>query len=60
MEIKVWDNTFTKEDVEALVGRALAEGEWNIVADELYNNDELYDLINRKVYEIVRDSVGLG
>ena len=59
MEIKVWDNTFTKEDVEALVGRALAEGEWNIVADELYNNDELYDLINRKVYEIVRDSVGL-
>jgi hypothetical protein len=60
MEIKVWDSSFTKEDIEVLIGRVLTEVEWDIVADELYNNDELYDLINRKVYEIVRDSVGLG
>jgi hypothetical protein len=59
MEIKVWDSSFTKEDIEVLIGRVLTEVEWDIVADELYNNDELYDLINRKVYEIVRDSVGL-
>jgi hypothetical protein len=59
MEIKVWDSSFTKEDIEVLIGRVLTEVEWDMVADELYNNDELYDLINRKVYEIVRDSVGL-
>jgi hypothetical protein len=59
MEIKVWDNTFTKEDVEALIGRAIADGEWNIVADELYNNDDLYNLISEKVYEITRDAIGL-
>jgi len=51
MEIKVWDSSFTKEDIEVLIGRVLTEVEWDIVADELYNNDELYDLINRKVYE---------
>ena len=59
MEIKVWDNTFTKEDVEVLIKRQLTDGEWNIVADELYNNDDLYDSISAKVYEIARDAVGL-
>lgn len=57
MEIKVWDNTFTKEDVEALLGRPLSDGEWNIIADELYNDDELYDLISAKIYEIAKAAI---
>jgi len=59
METKIWDNTFAKADIEVLVGRALTEGEWNIVVDELYNNDELYNLISAKVYEIARDAIEL-
>ena len=59
METKVWDNTFTKDDVETLIGRALTEGEWNIVSDELYNSDELYTLICDEVYKIAVDAVGL-
>lgn len=57
MELKVWDNTFTKEDVEALLGRPFSDGEWNIIADELYNSDELYDLIAAKVYEIAKEAI---
>ena len=59
METKVWDNTFTKEDIEVLIGRGLTEGEWDIAVDELYNNDVLYDTINKMVYEITRDAIGL-
>ena len=59
METKVWDNTFSQSDIEVLVGRALTDGEWNIVVDELYNNDELYNQISAKVYEIARDAIGL-
>ena len=57
MELKVWDNTFTKEDVEALLGRPFSDGEWNIIADELYNHDGLYDLIAAKVYEIAKEAI---
>ena len=59
METKVWDNTFSQADIEVLVGRALTDGEWNIVVDELYNNDDLYNQISSKVYEIARDAIGL-
>lgn len=57
MELKVWDNSYTKDDVEVLLGRPLSEGEWNIIADELYNNEELYDLITGKVYEIAKEAI---
>ena len=57
MEIKVWDNSYTKEDVETLLGKPLSDGEWNIIADELYNNEELYDLITGKVYEIAKEAI---
>lgn len=57
METKVWDNSYTKEDVETLLSRPLTDGEWNIIADELYNNDELYDLITGKVYEIATAAI---
>lgn len=57
METKVWDNSYTKDDVEALLGRPLSEGEWNIIADELYNNEELYDLITGKVIEIAQAAI---
>jgi hypothetical protein len=57
METKVWDNSYTKDDVEALLGRPLSEGEWNIIADELYNNEELYDLITGKVIEIAKAAI---
>jgi len=59
MEIKIWDNSLSKEDIEVLIGRGLNDGEWNIVVDELYNNDDLYNKINTKVYEIARDAIGL-
>ena len=57
MELKVWDNSYTKDDVEVLLGRPLSDGEWNIIADELYNNEELYDLITGKVYEIAKEAI---
>ena len=46
METKVWDNTFTKDDIEVLIGRGLTEGEWDIAVDELYNNDVLYNKVS--------------
>lgn len=57
MEAKVWDNSYTKDDVEVLLGRPLSDGEWNIIADELYNNDKLYDLITGKVIEIAKAAI---
>ena len=59
METKIWDCSFTKEDIEVFRGEALSEGEWNIVVDELYNNDDLYNQISTKIYEIARDAIGL-
>ena len=57
MELKVWENSYTKEDIETLLGKPLTDGEWNIIADELYNNDELYELITGKVYEIAKEAI---
>jgi hypothetical protein len=57
MEIKVWEISYSKEDIEAVLGRAITVGEWNIVADELYNNDTLYENVNKQVLKIVRDAI---
>jgi hypothetical protein len=59
METKIWDMSLSQQDIETLIGRQILEGEWNIVVDELYNNDKLYDTINKMVYEITRDAIGL-
>ena len=57
METKVWDMSFAQEDVEVLLGRPLSEGEWNIIVDELYNNDELYNTIQEAVITIVKEAL---
>jgi hypothetical protein len=45
MEMKVWDCSFSREDVEVSISRALTDGEWNIVVDELVlTTDELYTM----------------
>jgi hypothetical protein len=57
METKVWENSYTKEDIETLLGKPLSDGEWNIIADELYNNDKLYELITTEVMKIVYEAI---
>ena len=57
METKIWDMSFAQEDIELLLGRALSEGEWNIIVDELYNNDGLYDAIKTKVMKVVLSAI---
>jgi hypothetical protein len=57
MEIKIWDNSFTREDIETLLGKPLTIGEWNIVVDELYNNDELYNTVQEAVITIVKEAL---
>jgi len=57
METKIWDCSFSQEDVEVLLGRALTDGEWNIVVDELYNNDELYNALQEIVITIVKEAL---
>jgi len=52
METKIWDCSFSQEDIEVLLGNPLSEGEWNIIVDELYNNDNLYSKIQSEVYKI--------
>jgi hypothetical protein len=59
METKVWDNSFSKEDVEVLVGRALTEVEWDSVVDALYNDDDLYNEMSIKVADIALDTIGV-
>jgi hypothetical protein len=59
METKVWDNSFSKEDVEVLVGRALTEAEWDSVVDALYNDDDLYNEMATKITDIALDMVGI-
>jgi hypothetical protein len=54
MEIKVWDSSFSKEDIEVILGVGLSEGEWEIVVDELYNNDELYATVQKAVAKVAR------
>ena len=58
METKVWENSFSKEDVEVLMGRALNEVEWESVVDALYNDDDLYNQTAGKVLEIATAEVG--
>lgn len=58
MEIKIWENSFTKEDVESLMGRALTDVEWEYVVDALYNNDNLYNEIATKILDIAINEVG--
>ena len=57
MEIKIWDCSFTKEDIETLLGQPLTIGEWNIAVDELYNNDELYNTVQEAVITIVKEAL---
>lgn len=57
METKIWDCSFSREDVEVLLGRALTDGEWNIIVDELYNNDELYNALQEIVITIVKEAL---
>jgi hypothetical protein len=57
METKIWDCSFSQEDVEVLLGKALTDGEWNIVVDELYNNDELYNALQEIVITIVKEAL---
>ena len=54
METKIWEYSFAKEDVETLLGKPITDGEWNIIVDELYNNDGLYDETTQYVIEIVK------
>ena len=58
MEIKIWENSFSKEDVEVLMGRALTEVEWELVVDALYNNDDLYTQTAAQVLDIAIAEVG--
>lgn len=57
METKIWDMSFSREDVEVLLGKPLADGEWNIVVDELYNNDGLYNKIQAEVLKIATEAI---
>ena len=34
METKIWDMSFSREDIEVLLGAAVSDGEWNIIVDE--------------------------
>ena len=53
MEIKIWEVSYSREDLESEFGKAISDGEWNIIVDELYNNDDLYELIHKNVKKIV-------
>ena len=57
METKIWDCSFSREDVEVSIGRALTDGEWNIVVDELYNNDTLYNTVQAQVTKIAMAAI---
>lgn len=54
METKIWDMSFSREDIEVLLGVAVSDGEWNIIVDELYNNDKLYDTVQSEVLKVAR------
>jgi hypothetical protein len=57
METKVWENSYTREDIEVLLGKTLTDGEWEIVVDELYNSDKLYEFITTELMKIVQDAL---
>ena len=58
METKIWDNSFSREDVETLMGKAITDGEWEIVVDELYNNDDLYNPVAEQVVKVATAALG--
>ena len=53
MEIKIWEISYSREDLESELRKQISDGEWNILIDELYNNDALYELIHKNVMKIV-------
>ena len=55
METKIWEYSFAKEDVETLLAKPISDGEWNIIVDELYNNDELYNALTTLALDVARD-----
>ena len=55
MEIKVWEISYSKEDIENWFNKPISEGEWNIIVDELYNNDTLYEETNKLIIKIVEN-----
>jgi len=57
METKIWDCSFSREDIEVLLGKPLTDGEWNIIVDELYNNDLLYEKIQIEVLKIATAAI---
>lgn len=57
METKIWDMSFSREDIEVLLGAAVSDGEWNIIVDELYNSDNLYNKIQTEVLKVARAAV---
>jgi hypothetical protein len=57
METKIWDCSFSKEDIEVFQGRALTESEWSIVVDELYNDDELYEIVQKAVARVANKAL---
>lgn len=57
METKIWDMSFSREDIEVLLGAAVSDGEWNIIVDELYNSDNLYNKIQTEVLKVARAAI---
>ena len=57
METKIWDCSFSREDIEVLLGVAVSDGEWNIIVDELYNNDNLYNKVQSEVLKVARAAI---
>lgn len=53
MEIKIWEVSYSREDLETEFSQVITDGEWNIIVDELYNNDALYETIHKNVKAIV-------
>ena len=54
METKIWEYSFAKEDVETLLGKPVSDGEWEIIVDELYNNDELYNALTTLAIDVAK------
>ena len=57
MEPKIWDMSFSREDIEVLLGAAVSDGEWNIIVDELYNSDNLYNKVQSEVLKVARAAI---
>ncbi len=55
METKIWEYSISKEDIEVIFNKQISDGEWNIVVDELYNNDYLYQSITDLVIKLANN-----